>query len=55
MPPTMMALQDILFSQGFGTRRVCFGLVQMGHVAVGGPGAVCTDPLQRFDTDGLQF
>ena len=51
----MMALQDILFSQGFGTRRVCFGLVQMGHVAVGEPGAVCTDPLQRFDTEGLRF
>lgn len=55
MPPTMMALQDILFSQGFGTRRVCFGLVQMGHVAVGEPGSVCTDPLQRFDTGGLRF
>ncbi len=55
MPPTMMALQDILFSQGFGTRRVCFGLVQMGHVAVGEPGAVCTDPLQRFDSQGLSF
>ena len=55
MPPTMMALQDILFSQGFGTRRVCFGLVQMGHVAVGEPGSVCTDPLQRFDTVGLRL
>ena len=25
-----MQLQDILFSQGFGTRRVCAGLVQQG-------------------------
>ena len=29
-----MQLQDILYSQGFGTRRVCAGLVQQGHVAV---------------------
>ncbi|KAF1022297.1 MAG: Ribosomal small subunit pseudouridine synthase A [Paracidovorax wautersii] len=28
-----MQLQDILYSQGFGTRRVCAGLVQQGHVA----------------------
>ncbi len=51
----MMALQDILFSQGFGTRRVCFGLIQMGHVAVGEPGTVCLDPLERFDPQGLTF
>ncbi len=29
-----MQLQDILYSQGFGTRRVCAGLVQQGHVEV---------------------
>lgn len=29
-----MQLQDILFSQGFGTRRVCAGLVQQGWVSV---------------------
>ncbi len=29
-----MQLQDILFSQGFGTRRVCAGLIQQGHVQV---------------------
>ena len=29
-----MQLQDILYSQGFGTRRVCAGLVQQGHVQV---------------------
>ena len=55
MPATMMALQDILFSQGFGTRRVCFGLIQMGHVAVGEPATVCLDPLERFDPQGLLF
>jgi len=27
-------LEDILFSQGFGTRRVCAGLIQQGHVTV---------------------
>ena len=29
-------LEDILFSQGFGTRRVCAGLIQQGHVTVHG-------------------
>ena len=29
-------LEDILFSQGFGTRRVCAGLIQQGHVTVNG-------------------
>lgn len=32
-----MRLDDILFSQGFGTRRVCAGLVQHGHVEVADP------------------
>lgn len=31
-----MQLQDVLYSQGFGTRRVCSGLIQQGHVTVGG-------------------
>lgn len=48
-----MELQDILFSQGFGTRRVCAGLVQQGLVAVAG--AVCTDARADFSTDGLVF
>ncbi len=29
-----MQLQDILYSQGFGTRRVCAGLIQQGWVEV---------------------
>ena len=29
-----MQLQDILYSQGFGTRRICAGLIQQGHVQV---------------------
>ncbi len=48
-----MQLQDILYSQGFGTRRVCAGLVQQGHVKV--EGAPCTDPSQDFEESGLTF
>ena len=48
-----MQLQDILFSQGFGTRRVCSGLVQQGLVAVAG--AVVDDPAAEFAATGLQF
>lgn len=51
----MMRLEDVLFSQGFGTRRVCRGLVQQGHVAVGTPPHTCLDPDQAFDPEGLQF
>jgi 16S rRNA pseudouridine516 synthase len=53
-----MQLQDILFSQGFGTRRVCAGLVQQGWVSVcvpAAPGelAVCTDATAEFEPVGL--
>ena len=48
-----MQLQDILFSQGFGTRRVCAGLVQQGHVAV--DGKTIDDPTEGFEVTGLQF
>lgn len=48
-----MQLQDILYSQGFGTRRVCAGLVELGHVAVGGQ--VQADPGAEFDPTGLRF
>ena len=48
-----MQLQDILYSQGFGTRRVCAGLVQQGHVRVAGQ--PCSDPSQHFDETGLTF
>lgn len=48
-----MNLQDILFSQGFGTRRVCAGLIQQGLVTVNG--LPCTDTLAAFPTDGLLF
>lgn len=51
----MMQLQDILFSQGFGTRRVCCGLVQQGLVQVGAERAVCTDPTRELEEHGLEF
>ena len=47
------ALQDILFSQGFGTRRVCAGLIQQGLVAV--DGVVCSQTATEFIADGLHF
>ncbi|MDR7093082.1 pseudouridine synthase [Hydrogenophaga laconesensis] len=50
-----MQLQDILFSQGFGTRRICSGLVQQGLVSVGDEAVVCTDPSAVFDEAGLVF
>ncbi|HEX5805047.1 MAG TPA: 16S rRNA pseudouridine(516) synthase [Macromonas sp.] len=50
-----MQLQEILYSQGFGTRRVCCGLVQQGWVSVGEPPAPCTDPNAEFDVDGFVF
>jgi 16S rRNA pseudouridine516 synthase len=51
----MMQLQDILFSQGFGTRRVCCGLVQQGLVQLGESRQPCTDPTEDVDDDGLVF
>ena len=48
-----MQLQEILYTQGFGTRRVCAGLVQQGFVAIAG--AVVDDPAADLETEGLQF
>jgi 16S rRNA pseudouridine516 synthase len=48
-----MRLEDILFSQGFGTRRVCAGLIQQGHVQV--HGETVTDAGEFFEPQGLQF
>jgi 16S rRNA pseudouridine516 synthase len=51
----MMQLQDILFSQGFGTRRICCGLIQQGLVQVGPGQRTCTDPAEAFAETGLVF
>lgn len=48
-----MHLDNILYSQGFGTRRVCAGLIQQGFVAVAG--VPCSDPAVEFEAEGLQF
>lgn len=48
-----MHLDNILFSQGFGTRRVCAGLIQQGFVTVAG--VPCVDPAAEFETPGLKF
>ena len=53
-----MQLQDILYSQGFGTRRICAGLIQQGYVQVDvGEGLVtCNDALEGIDVhEGLQY
>lgn len=53
-----MRLEDILYSQGFGTRRVCAGLIQQGLVQVlndGGPERTCTDGGEAFELEGLQL
>lgn len=44
-------LSHILFSQGFGTRRACAGLVDAGLVRVGGQ--VMADPDAELPTEGL--
>ncbi len=48
-----MRLDDILYSQGFGTRRVCAGLIQQGLVSV--PGVDEVEPGTDLATDGLMF
>jgi len=48
-----MQIEEILYTQGFGTRRVCAGLVQQGYVSVSG--ATVTDPGADFDAEDLRF
>ncbi|MCZ4315307.1 16S rRNA pseudouridine(516) synthase [Comamonadaceae bacterium G21597-S1] len=55
-----MQLQDILYSQGFGTRRVCAGLVQQGLVrlyadADAAQPETCLDASADVDTTDLRF
>ncbi len=46
-------LAQVLFSQGFGTRRECEGLIAAGFVSLAGE--VCDDPWREVDTEGLEF
>jgi len=48
-----MRLSQVLFSQGFGTRRECEGLIWHGLVSVGG--RVIEDPSEEVATEGLSF
>ena len=48
-----MKLSQVLFSQGFGARRECEGLILGGHVTLAG--AVCDDPFHEVDPAGLSF
>lgn len=48
-----MKLSQVLFSQGFGARRECEGLIVGGHVTLAG--RVCDDPWFEVDPDGLCF
>lgn len=54
-----MRLLDILYSQGFGTRRICSGLIEQGWVEVLAGDAqraqICADPWAVFETAGLRF
>ena len=55
-----MQLQDVLYSQGFGTRRVCAGLVQQGLVQVfpcagDAEPEPCLDASAAFDPVGMRF
>ena len=58
--PFTMQLQDILYSQGFGTRRVCSGLIQQGWVLVcdsvsASEYRVTTDATELFEPEGLHL
>ncbi len=48
-----MRLAQVLFTQGFGARRVCAGLVAAGAVRIGG--RVIDDPGEEVATEGLVF
>lgn len=46
-----MRLDALLFSQGFGTRRLCAGLIEQGLVTV--QGQLCTDPAHELPEAAL--
>jgi len=48
-----MRLDDILFSQGFGSRRECAGLLSANLVRVNGQ--MEANPAMEFDTQGLKL
>lgn len=46
-------LAQVLFSQGFGARRECEGLIASGHVRLGGQ--ICDNPFHEVEPEGLVF
>ncbi|WP_018912177.1 pseudouridine synthase [Thiomonas sp. FB-6] len=48
-----LALERVLQSQGFGTRRQCRQLIEGGHLRVAG--TLVDDPAMPVDTAGLRF
>jgi 16S rRNA pseudouridine516 synthase len=48
-----LKLSQILFSQGFGTRRECAGLIAAEQVTL--DGVVCDDPDRELQAEGLVF
>ena len=48
-----MKLSQLLFSQGFGARRECEGLILAGHVTLAG--RVVDDPFHEVEPEGLVF
>jgi 16S rRNA pseudouridine516 synthase len=50
---SLKALDFILQSQGFGTRKWCRKLIEAGEVSIAGE--IVTDYRARFETDGLAF
>jgi len=48
-----MKLAQILFSQGFGARRECEGLIASGHVSI--DGRMVDDPFEDVEPRGLVF
>lgn len=51
--PLRLPLAQVLFSQGFGTRRQCAALIAAGQVQIGG--LTVDDPRAGVPTDGLVF
>jgi 16S rRNA pseudouridine516 synthase len=48
-----MQLADLLFTQGFGARRTCAGLVQQGLVTI--DGVAVADAAAEVEPEGLHF
>lgn len=47
------ALERLLHSQGFGSRKECRALIRHGRVSIAGE--IVDDPFREFDTEGFAF